>query len=59
MQERRLLLEEAYKIDLSAKKAGKEGLVSMSDVSPLWEETVMKNWQAFIGKYLWCVICLV
>ncbi|XP_062852239.1 WD repeat- and FYVE domain-containing protein 4 [Trichomycterus rosablanca] len=50
MQERRQLLEEAYKIDLSAKQVGKEGLVSMSDVSPLWEETAMKNWQAFIDS---------
>ncbi|MCI4376424.1 hypothetical protein PGIGA_G00188250 [Pangasianodon gigas] len=48
MQERRHALEEAYKIDLSAKQAGKETLVSMSDVSPLWEEIAMKSWQVFI-----------
>ncbi|XP_060728472.1 WD repeat- and FYVE domain-containing protein 4 isoform X2 [Tachysurus vachellii] len=50
MKERRQSLEEAYKIDLSAKQAGKETLVSMSDVSPLWEEIAMKSWQAFIDS---------
>ncbi|KAA0718059.1 WD repeat- and FYVE domain-containing protein 4 [Triplophysa tibetana] len=50
MQERRQTLEEAYKIDLSAKTAGKEGQLSMSDVSPLWEETAMKAWQLFIDS---------
>ncbi|KAG7334069.1 hypothetical protein KOW79_002476 [Hemibagrus wyckioides] len=50
MQERRQSLEEAYKIDLSAKQAGKETLVSMSDVSPLWEEIAMKSWQVFIDS---------
>lgn len=49
MQERRHSLEEYYKIDLSAKQAGKETLVPMTDVSPLWEEIAMKSWQAFIG----------
>ncbi|XP_051772048.1 WD repeat- and FYVE domain-containing protein 4 isoform X3 [Ctenopharyngodon idella] len=50
MQERRQSLEEAYKIDLSAKPAGKEGQISMGDVSPLWEETAMKAWQLFIDS---------
>lgn len=50
MQERRHLLEEYYKIDLSAKQAGKETLVLMTDVSPLWEEMATKSWQAFIGQ---------
>ncbi|XP_060781914.1 WD repeat- and FYVE domain-containing protein 4 isoform X2 [Neoarius graeffei] len=50
MQERRQSLEEAYKIDLSAKQAGKETMVSMSDVSPLWEEIAMKSWQHFIDS---------
>ncbi|KTF81117.1 hypothetical protein cypCar_00017805, partial [Cyprinus carpio] len=48
MRERRQALEEAYKIDLSAKPGSKEGQVSMGDVSPLWEETAMKAWQLFI-----------
>lgn len=56
MQERRQTLEEAYKIDLSAKTAGKEGQLSMSDVSPLWEETATKAWQLFIGQSM--LICL-
>uniref|UniRef100_A0A673JM56 WD repeat- and FYVE domain-containing protein 4-like n=1 Tax=Sinocyclocheilus rhinocerous TaxID=307959 RepID=A0A673JM56_9TELE len=52
MRERRQALEEAYKIDLSAKSGSKEGQVSMGDVSPLWEETAMKAWQLFIGQSL-------
>lgn len=52
MQERRQALEEAYKIDLSAMPAGKEGQVSMGDVSPLWEETATKAWQLFMGQSL-------
>lgn len=52
MGERRQALEEAYKIDLSAKPGSKEGQVSMGDVSPLWEETAMKAWQLFIGQSL-------
>ncbi|TSK22773.1 WD repeat- and FYVE domain-containing protein 4 [Bagarius yarrelli] len=48
--ERRQSLEEAYKIDLSAKQAGKETLVAMTDVSPLWEELAMKSWQTFIDS---------
>ncbi|XP_035387227.1 WD repeat- and FYVE domain-containing protein 4 isoform X2 [Electrophorus electricus] len=50
MFERRQGLEEAYKIDLSAKQAGKEGAVTMTDVSPLWEETAVKAWQVFIDS---------
>ncbi|KAI4877629.1 hypothetical protein NFI96_022988 [Prochilodus magdalenae] len=50
MLERRQSLEEAYKIDLSAKQAGREVPVSMTDVSPLWEETAVKAWQAFIDS---------
>uniref|UniRef100_A0A8B9LHN3 WDFY family member 4 n=1 Tax=Astyanax mexicanus TaxID=7994 RepID=A0A8B9LHN3_ASTMX len=50
MLERRQSLEEAYKIDLSAKQAGREVPVSMTDVSPLWEETAEKAWQVFIGR---------
>ncbi|XP_051946182.1 WD repeat- and FYVE domain-containing protein 4-like isoform X2 [Xyrauchen texanus] len=50
MQERRPVLEEAYKIDLSAKPTGKEGQVSMGDVSPLWEEMAAKDWQLFIDS---------
>uniref|UniRef100_A0AAY5EMX6 DUF4704 domain-containing protein n=1 Tax=Electrophorus electricus TaxID=8005 RepID=A0AAY5EMX6_ELEEL len=54
---RRQGLEEAYKIDLSAKQAGKEGAVTMTDVSPLWEETAVKAWQVFIGQSP-CLLCL-
>ncbi|KAL7877774.1 hypothetical protein SRHO_G00044170 [Serrasalmus rhombeus] len=50
MVERRQSLEEAFKIDLSAKQAGREVPVSMTDVSPLWEETAVKAWQVFIDS---------
>ncbi|XP_066534651.1 WD repeat- and FYVE domain-containing protein 4 [Hoplias malabaricus] len=50
MLERRQSLEEAYKIDLSAKQAGRDVPVSMTDVSPLWEETAVKAWQVFIDS---------
>lgn len=49
MSERRAMLEEAYKIDISAKPGGKDGALSMADISPLWEETGVKAWQLFIG----------
>lgn len=59
MLERRQSLEETFKIDLSAKQGGREVPVSMTDVSPLWEETAVKSWQAFIGQSLSFVyICL-
>ncbi|TRY83639.1 hypothetical protein DNTS_003868 [Danionella cerebrum] len=50
MKERRQTLEEAYKIDLSTKPSATEGLVSIRDVSPLWEEQAMKTWQLFIDS---------
>ncbi|KAL4641072.1 WD repeat- and FYVE domain-containing protein 4 isoform X1 [Arapaima gigas] len=46
--ERRAVLEEAYKIDISTKSSGRHGTVSMADISPLWEETGVKVWQLFI-----------
>ncbi|XP_023679913.1 WD repeat- and FYVE domain-containing protein 4 isoform X2 [Paramormyrops kingsleyae] len=50
MAERRAMLEEAYKIDISAKPGGKDGALSMADMSPLWEETGVKAWQLFIDS---------
>ncbi|KAM6956344.1 WD repeat- and FYVE domain-containing protein 4 [Aplochiton taeniatus] len=47
MAERRHTLEDTYKIELSAKQTGHAGPVSMSDISPLWEETAHKAWQSF------------
>ncbi|XP_030628686.1 WD repeat- and FYVE domain-containing protein 4 [Chanos chanos] len=48
--ERRHFLEEAHKIDLSAKQAGRLAPVSMTDVSPLWEEIANRVWQHFIDS---------
>ncbi|KAG5266359.1 hypothetical protein AALO_G00230130 [Alosa alosa] len=47
LQERRAVLEEAFKLDLSA-KGGRDQPIAMGDVSPLWEETAQKAWQTFI-----------
>ncbi|XP_062375001.1 WD repeat- and FYVE domain-containing protein 4 isoform X2 [Sardina pilchardus] len=47
LQERRSILEEAFKLDLSA-KGGRDQPVAMGDVSPLWEETAQKAWTTFI-----------
>ncbi|XP_071336839.1 WD repeat- and FYVE domain-containing protein 4 isoform X2 [Trachinotus anak] len=43
MMERQHTLEETYKIEISATHT--TGSVSMTDISPLWEETAHKTWQ--------------
>ncbi|CAB1312395.1 unnamed protein product, partial [Coregonus sp. 'balchen'] len=43
LTERRTILEDTYKIELSANQTQKMGPVSMSDISPLWEETALKS----------------
>ncbi|KAG7462495.1 hypothetical protein MATL_G00185510 [Megalops atlanticus] len=50
MLERRHSLEEAYKMELSAKQGGREGPPGIGDISPLWEETALKAWQLFIDS---------
>ncbi|KAK2824252.1 hypothetical protein Q5P01_021427 [Channa striata] len=44
MMERKHTLEENYKIEISASHTAETGPVSMSDISPLWEETAHKSW---------------
>ena len=50
MTERRHTLEDSYKIDLSANQMARAGPVTMSDISPLWEEMALKAWQIYIGQ---------
>lgn len=48
--QRRQTLEDAFKIDLSV-KAG-ESEVKIEEVTPLWEETMLKTWQHYLGLCL-------
>lgn len=45
--QRRQTLEDAFKIDLSV-KAG-ENEVKIEEVTPLWEETMLRAWQHYLG----------
>lgn len=47
--ERQQMLEEAYKIEMSASHRAQTGPVSMNDISPLWEEMAHKAWLLHIG----------
>ncbi|XP_029926583.1 WD repeat- and FYVE domain-containing protein 4 [Myripristis murdjan] len=47
MTERRHTLEDTYKIEISANHTAQMGPVSMTDISPLWEETAHKAWQIY------------
>lgn len=40
-------LEDTFKIDLSVKPGERE--VKMEEVTPLWEETMLKAWQHYLG----------
>ncbi|XP_054655209.1 WD repeat- and FYVE domain-containing protein 4 isoform X2 [Dunckerocampus dactyliophorus] len=44
MMERQQTLEEVYKIEISASHIAERAPVSMTDISPLWEETAHKAW---------------
>ncbi|XP_030011898.1 WD repeat- and FYVE domain-containing protein 4 [Sphaeramia orbicularis] len=44
MTERRHMLEDTYKIEISASYTTKTEPVSMTDISPLWEEMAHKAW---------------
>ncbi|XP_060895664.1 WD repeat- and FYVE domain-containing protein 4 isoform X1 [Labrus mixtus] len=44
MTERQHTLEESYKIEISAGHTVQTGPVSMTEISPLWEETAHKAW---------------
>lgn len=43
------MLEEAYKMEMSASHRAQTGPVRMCDVSPLWEEMAHKAWLLHIG----------
>ncbi|XP_061914195.1 WD repeat- and FYVE domain-containing protein 4 isoform X3 [Entelurus aequoreus] len=44
MTERQHTLEEVYKIEISASHTAERAPASMTDISPLWEETAHKAW---------------
>lgn len=45
--QRRQELEDTVKIDLSVKPGESE--VKIEEVTPLWEETMLKAWQYYLG----------
>ncbi|XP_008289614.1 WD repeat- and FYVE domain-containing protein 4 isoform X2 [Stegastes partitus] len=45
MSERQHVLEETFKIEISASPTAETRPVSMTDISPLWEEMAHKAWQ--------------
>lgn len=49
MTERQRALEEAYKMEISASHTADNGPVSMSEISPLWEEMAHKTWLLHAG----------
>nr|KAF6294195.1 WDFY family member 4 [Pipistrellus kuhlii] len=46
--QRRQELEDTFKIDLSVSPGGRE--VKMEEVTPLWEETMLKAWQHYLAS---------
>uniref|UniRef100_A0ACB8F7W5 Uncharacterized protein n=1 Tax=Sphaerodactylus townsendi TaxID=933632 RepID=A0ACB8F7W5_9SAUR len=53
LSQRRLELEDAYKMALDAESAGKGDCKEMKgDLTPQWEETMAKAWQQFLGLCL-------
>ncbi|KAM4852716.1 WD repeat- and FYVE domain-containing protein 4 [Thomomys bottae] len=46
--QRRQTLEDAFKIDLSVKPGERE--VKIEEVTPLWEETMLKAWQHYLAS---------
>ncbi|XP_064419150.1 WD repeat- and FYVE domain-containing protein 4 [Latimeria chalumnae] len=48
--QRRQALEDTYKLDLSVKQGNKQGGISVSEVTPLWEEAATKAWQQHIAS---------
>lgn len=45
--QRRQELEDTFKIDLSVKPGESE--VKIEEITPLWEETMLKAWQHYLG----------
>lgn len=50
MTERQQTLEENFKIEISASPTAQTGPVSMTDISPLWEEMANKAWLVHTGE---------
>uniref|UniRef100_A0A3B5BGB8 WDFY family member 4 n=1 Tax=Stegastes partitus TaxID=144197 RepID=A0A3B5BGB8_9TELE len=50
MSERQHVLEETFKIEISASPTAETRPVSMTDISPLWEEMAHKAWQLHTGQ---------
>lgn len=49
MTERQHMLEETYKMEISASHTAEKRPVSMSDISALWEEMAHKAWLLHTG----------
>lgn len=52
MSERQHTLEENCKMEISVSNTAEKKPVSMTDISPLWEEMVHKAWLLHIGQLL-------
>ncbi|XP_009676148.2 WD repeat- and FYVE domain-containing protein 4 isoform X3 [Struthio camelus] len=50
ISQRRQALEDAYKMDLSVKGGDKEWEMKITEITPLWEETMTKAWQHLIAS---------
>lgn len=49
ISQRRQALEDTYKMDLSVKGNDKERDMKITEITPLWEEIMMKAWQHLLG----------
>lgn len=54
VSERQHILEESYKVEISASSTTETKPVSMTEISPLWEEMAHKAWQLYTGKLTFC-----
>lgn len=50
MAERQHMLEETSKMEISASHTAETGPVTMTDISPLWEEMAHKAWLLHTGQ---------
>ncbi|XP_010219139.1 PREDICTED: LOW QUALITY PROTEIN: WD repeat- and FYVE domain-containing protein 4 [Tinamus guttatus] len=50
ISQRRQALEDTYKMDLSIKGSDKEREMKITEITPLWEETMTKAWQYLIAS---------
>lgn len=48
------MLEESYKMEISVSRTAKTKPVSMTDISPLWEEMALKTWLLYAGELKLC-----